>query len=169
MTDKGCKLEGVPAPAGLPSGGRWMPYRHEKTEADERASVSVLKAAYSCRRQPASYRLLRFSALRDSAYRTLTSAGTAVYAGSSIDLVFAFAHADSAYGALAFARAASNTGITDYVCHSIYPPFILGYSHFSAKRRNVQVPNPVQIRIIRRVRACSAPCGDRARPRGRFF
>lgn len=44
------------------------------------------------------------SALRDSANRTLTCAGTAVNAFSSVDFEFAFSHRDSANRTLAFTR-----------------------------------------------------------------
>ena len=44
------------------------------------------------------------SAFRDSANRTLTCAGTAVNAFSSVDFEFAFSHRDSANRTLAFTR-----------------------------------------------------------------
>lgn len=44
------------------------------------------------------------SALRDSANRTLTCAGTAVNAFSSVDFELAFSHRDSANRTLAFTR-----------------------------------------------------------------
>ena len=56
-------------------------------------------------------------ALRDSAYRAGTCAGTAIYTCVSVDLVLAVALSDSANRALASARAAHNAAATDNICH----------------------------------------------------
>lgn len=59
------------------------------------------------------------SALRDSAYRTLSLASTAIDAGICIDFVVCVALGNSLNRALSSARAAADASITNNTCHSI--------------------------------------------------
>ena len=52
----------------------------------------------------------------------LTKEWSTIYASISVDLVLAVSLRDSSYWAFAFASTTAYTFITNYVCHSMYPP-----------------------------------------------
>ena len=53
------------------------------------------------------------------------------YSAEIAPVGFAIAFGDSAYWTFAFARTTAYTFITNYVCHSMYPPFYDSESHFA--------------------------------------
>lgn len=71
---------------------------------------------------------LTYSALltfRNCSYWTLSSTSATIYTSVSIDLIMICSLSDSSYWTFSFARSAAYTFITNYVCHSMYPPLRL--------------------------------------------
>jgi hypothetical protein len=75
--------------------------------------------------------------LLNSTSRACTSAGTAIDAGISVDLVLAISLSDSSYRALASAGAAAYACIVNYICHDIVPPLFLTFGYILYYNRKI--------------------------------